>query len=116
MEDSTARIFDALGDPTRRAIVEELCSGQRAVGELATALSAGRPNVSKHLRVLSEAGLVAREERGTRHLYALAEPAFAEAQQWLVAQWDTALARFAEAVEHAAELPDDREAPGGGAA
>jgi DNA-binding transcriptional ArsR family regulator len=95
-------VFDALGDPVRRAIVERLRGGPMPVGALADQLPVGRPAVSKHLRVLSEAGLVAHERRGTRNLYALAPPGMVAAQQWLVSMWDSALSGYAAAVAAAA--------------
>ena len=63
--------FEALGDPNRRAIVELLGSGGRSVRELADALPISRPAVSRHLRLLKEAGLVVEEPRGTRRIYRL---------------------------------------------
>ena len=60
---TTARaddVFDALGDPTRRQIIARLRPGPTPVGKLADQLTIGRPAVSKHLRVLERAGLVAR--------------------------------------------------------
>ena len=91
-------VFDALGDPTRRRILEQLRPGPRPVGELATALPVGRPAVSKHLKVLEGAGLVEHRSVGTRNLYALAPPGFAALQQWLVGTWDAALAAYEQAV------------------
>jgi len=88
-------IFDALGDPTRRQILQVLSTGARPVGELADQLPVRRPAVSKHLRVLQGAGLVSYETAGTRHLYALAPHGYAEAQQWFVQTWDTVLDAFA---------------------
>jgi len=61
--------MDALGDPTRRAILEQLRQGPSAVGELARLLPVSRPAVSQHLRVLKGAGLVTDEKAGTRRLY-----------------------------------------------
>ena len=90
--------FDALGDPTRRLIVERLRSGPLPVGELAAELPVGRPAVSKHLKVLEGAGLVEHHSVGTRNLYALAPPGFAALQQWLVGTWDAALAAYEQAV------------------
>jgi DNA-binding transcriptional ArsR family regulator len=58
--------FDALGDPNRRAIVELLAAGDRSVSELAGELPISRPAVSRHLRLLKEAGLVADRAEGTR--------------------------------------------------
>ena len=89
-------VLDALGDRTRRQIVERLRRGPLPVGELAAALPVGRPAVSKHLRVLEGAGLVEHRSVGTRNLYALAPEGFTALQQWLVHTWDSALAAFAE--------------------
>src|SRR4249919_1254193 len=63
--------FEALGDPNRRAIVELLGSGGRSVRELADALPISRPAVSRHLRLLKDAGLVTEEAQGTRRIYSL---------------------------------------------
>lgn len=98
MSNQSAAVFDALGEPVRRQIVERLRSGPTPVGKLAEQLSVGRPAVSKHLRVLEGAGLVRHESRGTRNLYALAPEGMVAAQQWLVGIWDTALAEYADAV------------------
>ena len=89
-------ILDALGDRTRREIVERLRGGPLPVGRLADQLPVGRPAVSKHLRVLEGAGLVEHRSVGTRNLYALAPEGFTALQQWLVNTWDRALGAFAE--------------------
>ena len=91
--------LDALGDPTRRQIVEVLRDGPRPVGALADALPVGRPAVSKHLKVLEGAGLVEHQSIGTRNLYALAPGGLDVVQRWLVTQWDAALGAFADHVE-----------------
>lgn len=88
-------VFDALGDPMRRRIVECLRGGPLPVGTLAEQLPVGRPAVSKHLRVLAGAGIVEHESVGTRNLYALAPDGLAPLQQWLVGMWDEALGAFA---------------------
>jgi DNA-binding transcriptional ArsR family regulator len=101
---SVHAILDALGDQTRRDIVERLRHGPLPVGELAAALPVGRPAVSKHLRVLEGAGLVEHRSVGTRNLYALAPGGLAALQQWLARTWDTTLAAFADRVaEHVRE-------------
>jgi DNA-binding transcriptional ArsR family regulator len=92
------RVFDALGEPARRRILELLHQGPSAVGQLAERLPIGRPAVSKHLRVLGDAGLVEHRSEGTRNLYALAPSGLAVAQQWLVRTWDTILAAYATEV------------------
>jgi DNA-binding transcriptional ArsR family regulator len=99
MSNQSALALDALGDPSRRQILELLAERPRAVGELAAAMPIGRPAVSKHLKVLEGAGLVDHESRGTRNLYALAPEGLVDLQQWLVATWDTALDSFATFVE-----------------
>jgi DNA-binding transcriptional ArsR family regulator len=96
-------VFDALGEPVRRRILELLRDGPVPVGQLAERLPVGRPAVSKHLRVLSNAGLIGHRSAGTRNLYMLAPGGLAVAQQWLVSTWDTVLAAYAAEVEHAAE-------------
>ena len=90
--------FDALGDPMRRRILERLTTRSMPVGELARELPIGRPAVSKHLRVLKNAGLVEHSSRGTRNLYALAPDGLREVQSWLIGLWDTGLASFAQFV------------------
>lgn len=87
--------FDALGEPVRRRILELLREGPTPVGKLAQALPVGRPAVSKHLRVLSDAGLISHTTAGTRNFYELASGGNAAAQQWLAQTWDTVLAAFA---------------------
>src|SRR5919108_348621 len=83
--------MDALGDPTRRAIFEQLRSGPRAVGEIAADLPVSRPAVSQHLRVLKEAGLVTERKNGTRRPYPIDggrlhvwEPPHRVAFEWFV--------------------------------
>lgn len=96
-------VFDALGEPVRRSILQLLTTGPQPVGRLAEQLPVGRPAVSKHLRVLSEAGLVRSDSVGTRNLYALAPAGMITAQQWLVATWDEVLSEYAAAARSAAE-------------
>ena len=103
------RVFDALGEPVRRRILELLHQGPSPVGKLADNLPIGRPAVSKHLRVLGDAGLVEHHSEGTRNLYALAPDGMAVAQQWLVRTWDIALAAYATEVRrHRHKTRDDR--------
>jgi DNA-binding HxlR family transcriptional regulator len=89
------RALDALGEPMRRRIVERLANGPLPVGELSRMLPIGRPAVSRHLRVLSEAGLVRHTTHGTRNVYDLAPGGPQELQRWLTAQWGTTLRSFA---------------------
>lgn len=87
-------VFEALSDPNRRAIVELLRAGPRPVGELAEELPISRPAVSRHLRVLREAGLVAEESQGTRNIYRLHDQGLDALQAYLREVWGEATARF----------------------
>jgi DNA-binding transcriptional ArsR family regulator len=90
----TRNPFDALGDPNRRAIVRLLGEGDRSVEELADALPISRPAVSRHLRLLKEAGLVKDRPEGTRNLYRLNEDGFEEVRDYLEQVWADAVPRF----------------------
>ena len=92
--------FAALGDPHRRAIVETLAGGEKSVQELADALPISRPAVSRHLRLLKEAGLVADRPDGVRRLYRLDDAGIAEALAFMEEVWGTAAARFKIAAEN----------------
>ena len=90
--------FEALGDPNRRAIVELLADGGgagRSVQELADALPISRPAVSRHLRLLKEAGLVREEPVGTRRIYRLHDAGIEAVRAYLVRVWGESAARFA---------------------
>jgi DNA-binding transcriptional ArsR family regulator len=89
-----AEVLDALGDPTRRRVLELLRGGERAVGELATHLPVSRPAVSQHLRVLEGAGLVTHRRDGTRHLYAVDDSGLQALRAYLETFWDVALGSF----------------------
>lgn len=93
---STAAVFDALGDPTRREIVRLLAQSPRSVGDLADRLPVSRPAVSQHLQVLSGAELVAVRAEGTRRIYRLDTAGARQARAFLDRMWDTALDSFAD--------------------
>ena len=92
----------ALADPTRRAIVDRLRAGPQPVGVLASDLPISRPAVSQHLKVLSDAGLLIAEPRGTRRLYRLAPKGLDDLRAYLDALWDDALDSFARRAEEIA--------------
>jgi len=92
-------VLDALGDPTRRAILEVLEGGAKPVGEIARQLPVSRPAVSQHLRVLKEAGLVRDRKEGTRRLYSVDADGLRALRTYLERFWDVALASFKEHVE-----------------
>ncbi len=94
-----AQALQALGDPTRRAVLEQLRDGPRAVGEIAARLPVSRPAVSQHLRVLKEAGLVTERQNGTRHLYRVDPDGLAELREYLSQFWEEALESFKAAAE-----------------
>ena len=103
----TQDVFTALADPTRRALLEELSIGERAVGELVAAVEASQPTVSKHLRVLRESGLVHQRAVGQKRFYRIeAEPLLetAEALRELVGRQHREAASSASPVETAEPL------------
>jgi DNA-binding transcriptional ArsR family regulator len=75
--------YTALAEPNRREILDLLRVGERSVGELVDRLALSQPGVSKHLKVLREAGLVAVRSQGKQRLYALRSEPLAEVDEWL---------------------------------
>jgi len=71
--DQVAHYFHALAEPQRLRLLSELRLGERSVGQLVEALGATQSNISKHLEVLFDAGLLARERRGTSTIYRVAD-------------------------------------------
>jgi DNA-binding transcriptional ArsR family regulator len=103
--------FEALSDPNRRAILELLSEQGRSVQELADALPISRPAVSRHLRLLKDAGLVIEEPVGTRRIYELKIDGAKAAQDYLTQVWGEVIGRFkltAENVTPATERPSRR--------
>ena len=92
--------FEALGDPNRRTIVELLRDGDRSVQQLADAMPISRPAVSRHLRVLKNAGLVVDRAEGTRRLYRLHDSGIEAVRAYLESVWGDAAARFKLAAEN----------------
>ena len=86
--------FEALGDPNRRAILELLGSGGLTVREIAEALPISRPAVSRHLRLLKDAGLVIDQPRGTRRIYQLHDQGIEAVQSYLFEVWGDVATRF----------------------
>ena len=92
--------FAALGDANRRRIVELLSAGGRSVGQLAGEMPISRPAVSRHLRLLKDAGLVREEAEGTRRIYRLHDEGAAAAEAFLRDMWGDAATRFRLAAEN----------------
>jgi DNA-binding transcriptional ArsR family regulator len=93
------RQLDAIGDVTRRALLERLRRGPLPVGELARGLPVSRPAVSQHLRVLKQAHLVKCETAGTRNYYRLDPRGFAALRSYFDRFWGEALEAFKAKVE-----------------
>jgi DNA-binding transcriptional ArsR family regulator len=81
--DGLSAVFGALADPTRRAILARLAEGDATVGELAAPFRVSQPAISRHLRVLEQAGLVSRSRRATARLSHLEAEPLREATAWL---------------------------------
>jgi len=96
--------FEALGDPNRREILRLLASGDKPVVEIAAALPISRPAVSRHLRLLKEAGMVAEQAQGTRRIYHLREEGMQAIQAYLENVWGNAAARFRLLAENTGEV------------
>ena len=91
--------MDALGDPTRRAILEALTRGPATVGQLAESMPVTRPAVSQHLKVLKEARLVRDRRDGTRRIYQLDPDGLARIRDYLDGFWQRALADLKRTAE-----------------
>ena len=94
--------FDALGDPTRREILRLLSQGDKPVHEIAAALPISRPAVSRHLRLLKDAGMVAERPDGNRRIYQLQDGGVRAVQDYLEGVWGEAAARFRLLAENTA--------------
>ncbi|NEK59234.1 winged helix-turn-helix transcriptional regulator [Geodermatophilus sabuli] len=94
-----------MGDPNRRQILSLLGAGDRSVAELARELPISRPAVSRHLRLLKDAGLVAEEPRGTRRIYRLQEQGLEAVRRYLEQVWGEAAARFQRTAEETGRRP-----------
>jgi len=96
-------VWDAMGDRTRRAIIERLAERPLAVGDLANELPVSQPAVSQHLKVLKAAGLVADRAAGTRRIYRLNPIGVAALRDQLDTFWNRALGSYKDIVEQSAK-------------
>ena len=101
--------FGALAEPNRLRIIELLRDGPRSVNEIVAPLHRGQPLVSKHLRVLSQAGLVSAHAKAQRRIYQLEERPFDELDQWLTTIRRTWEARLDNLDDYLAELKQRRQ-------
>jgi DNA-binding transcriptional ArsR family regulator len=92
--------LEALGDPNRRAIIEIIAAGACSVQEIADRVPISRPAVSRHLRLLKEAGLVEATARGTQRIYALREDGVEAVRAYFRAMWGEAAARYRMTAEN----------------
>src|SRR6266487_308944 len=108
MEAADDLVLDALGDRQRRAILRLLAERPRPVHEIAAELPISRPAVSRHLRLLKDAGLVSERPAGTRRIYELHHEGVEAVETYLRRVWGDAAARFALLAENAAPTPRRR--------
>jgi len=103
-EQASATLFAALGDETRLRLVARLCdSGPASIGRLTVGSNVTRQAITKHLRVMEEAGLVRGSRRGRESVWQLEQRRLEDARRYLDTiskQWDEALGRLREFVEH----------------
>jgi DNA-binding transcriptional ArsR family regulator len=98
-DDPVGAVFAALGDPTRRHLLESLTHGRATISALAAGLPVTRQAVSKHLATLGHAGLVRSERTGREVLFEIRPEAMREPARWMAevgAEWDDRLARLGE--------------------
>lgn len=91
--------LDALGDASRRAILDRLLAGPLPVGKLAENFPVSRPAISQHLRILKDAHLVVDRTEGTRRLYQIDPEGFESLREYFDRFWGHALAEFKKKVE-----------------
>lgn len=111
-----ARVFEALSDANRREILRMLSGGGKPVREIADAMTISRPAVSRHLRLLKDAGMVAERAQGTRRIYCLQERGVEAVREYLERVWGDAAARFRLLADNTEASPgrsgDAGKAPG----
>ena len=100
--DGHLSMFQALADPARLRIVEAMKSGECAVGDIVARMDIQQSGVSRHLRILAEAGIVQMRPDGQKRLYSLRKEAFDQLEAWLTGyrrHWEARLDRFGAALE-----------------
>jgi DNA-binding transcriptional ArsR family regulator len=104
---TTSDVFNALGDPSRRTILESLAARDATVTELGERLHMAQPQLSKHLKVLREVDVVRCEQAGRRRIYRLHEPALAPLQTWLTRLTATVNEHYDRLDDYLHELQDN---------
>jgi len=113
-DDQLSRSFAALADPTRRAILERLATGDAGVVELARASTLTQPAITKHLKVLERAGLIGRVRDGQRRPARLRLDGLAPVDDWLrraQAEWSDRLDRLEAHLAVQTDSPTNEEIP-----
>ena len=110
---TTTDAFNAVAEPLRRQILDALAQGERSVNDLVALLGLGQPQVSKHLRVLREVGLVTVRDEGRQRMYRLNGPALKPIHDWVKAYERTWNERFAALDELLDELKQQEDHHGG---
>ena len=108
MNATASQVLDALGDSHRRQIVEILHNAPAPVRAIADQLPISRPAVSRHLKLLKRAGLVADEPDGTRRIYRLQDEGLNALREYLDSMWSGSLRRFADTVDAEKSAPEPR--------
>ena len=106
---TTSDVFNAVAEARRREILDALMAGEKAVGEIVDDLSMSQPQVSKHLRVLSEVGLVRCRAEGRRRLYRLEPARLRPMYEWLAKYERTLNARLDRVDDYLKELQQQGE-------
>ncbi|MGZ3874917.1 MAG: ArsR/SmtB family transcription factor [Mucilaginibacter sp.] len=96
---ASEKAFNALGDPTRRAIFEKLQASPMAVVDIANGMPVSRPAVSQHLKVLKEAKLISIRTHGNKNIYQVEREGILAMRNYLDQFWDEALANFKQLAE-----------------
>jgi DNA-binding transcriptional ArsR family regulator len=99
MNQASEQAFNALGDPTRRAIFEKLEQGPLSVVHITEGLGVTRPAVSQHLKILKEARLISMQQQGTRSIYRIEREGLLALRNYLDRFWDEALDNFKQLAE-----------------
>jgi DNA-binding transcriptional ArsR family regulator len=108
---TTSDVFNALAESRRRDILDALIGGEKAVGTIVSELSLSQPQVSKHLRVLSEVGLVTYRSDGRHRLYRLQPGQLKPLQEWLANYEQAINERLARMDDYLTQLQRQGETP-----
>ncbi|HKX70917.1 MAG TPA: metalloregulator ArsR/SmtB family transcription factor [Acidimicrobiales bacterium] len=107
-----ADTFAVLAEPTRRRILDELCASESSVGDLVDALAVSQPTMSKHLKVLRDAGFVSCRVEAQRRIYRVEAPPFERFDEWLEPYrrlWARHLDALERHLDSQADLPTDSQ-------